>query len=134
MRRISLSDFAEGVASTLLIRGTVVSATSLHGKGRPQLHFTLLDFFAGAPHRKGGPPRGDCAECVLVSDQLYALDAARGDGRITTLREAAEHLSGAVMTSVLIRQAGDPEHGKATEPCPACASLLAALGIEFIAA
>ncbi|WP_234365060.1 YwqJ-related putative deaminase [Streptomyces sp. RTd22] len=68
----------------------------------------------------------------MVSDQLWALDAAREDGRATTLQEAAPHFEGSAMISKMIRGQGHPDHGKTTEPCGACTLLLQELGVRII--
>ncbi|MFF3559007.1 YwqJ-related putative deaminase [Streptomyces sp. NPDC002574] len=121
-----------GVASSLLVQGTVVSQTNLRGDGTPDLHPAVTRFLHGLPVGMRAPFLGHCAESALVSDQLWLLDARRTDGLTTTLQEAAAHFGGSAMVSKLIREPGDPEHGRKTVPCPACEALLNELGIRFL--
>ncbi len=120
------------VASSLLVGGIVVSQTSLVGAERPNLHPTVREFVGSLPvgQRQGFKER--CAESALVSDQLWRLDAERGDGRVTTIAEAVPHFEGAAMMSRLIRPEGDPDHGKPAQPCAVCAALLEVLHISVV--
>ncbi|WP_268977940.1 YwqJ-related putative deaminase [Streptomyces sp. GS7] len=121
-----------GTASSLLVQGTVVSHTDLSGDGEPNLHPTVRAYFDEIPIELREPFLGYCAESTLVSDQLWALDARRPGLPPISLAEAAPHFAGAAMTSKMIREHGDPDHGRPTEPCRACQGLLDRLGIEFI--
>jgi hypothetical protein len=127
-----MSDVVPGVASSLLVQGSVVSHTNLSGDGEPELHPAVQEFFDRLPVESREPFLGYCAESALVSDQLWLLDSRRTDGGTTSLHEAVPHFAGAAMVSKLIREKGDPEHGQATGPCRACGALLDKLGIRFI--
>ncbi|MFI8182966.1 YwqJ-related putative deaminase [Actinacidiphila glaucinigra] len=127
-----MSDAVPGVASSLLVQGTVVSQTNLRGDGVPELHPAVSRFFDALPPESKAPFLGRCAESALVSDQLWLIDSRRTDGLTTTLQEAADHFSGSAMVSKLIRESGDPRHGQKTTPCPACGALLDELGIRFL--
>ncbi|RSS82331.1 YwqJ-related putative deaminase [Streptomyces sp. WAC06614] len=127
-----MSDLVPGTAASLLIQGTIVSHTNLAGDGEPHLHPAVQEFFDALPPAEREPFLGYCAESALVSDQLYALDEQRGDGRTTTLDEALPHFAGAAVMARKIRPEGDPEHGTEAPICRSCTALLKALGITVI--
>ncbi|MFD0338403.1 YwqJ-related putative deaminase [Streptomyces sp. NPDC127117] len=127
-----MSEQFPAVASSLLIGGQVVSHTSLVGEGTADLHPALRQFVETLPADAQKPFTGHCAESALVSDQLWALDSARGDGRTTTLDEAAPHFAGSAIISRMIRGQGHPDHGRATEPCEVCRLLLRKLGVDVL--
>lgn len=126
------SDLVPAVAASLLVRGTVLSHTSLGGDGAPRLHPAVREFFDALPTSLREPFLGYCAESALVSDQLHGLDARRGDGRRTTLDEALAHFAGAAVVARKIRSHGDPEHGTEAEVCRSCSALLDRLGIGVV--
>ncbi|MER6353171.1 YwqJ-related putative deaminase [Streptomyces sp. NPDC001634] len=132
MRRISLSRQFPAVASSLLIRGQVFSQTSLVGSGSPNIHPAVWEFIDSLPLDKRRSYTGRCAESALISDQLWEMDTVRLDGRTTTLHEAAPRFEGAALTSRMVREPGNPDHGKPTSPCAACSSLLEELGVRVI--
>lgn len=124
-----MSEIYPAVASSLLIQGTIVSHTSLFGDGTPNLHPTVQTFFDALPADLRERFLGTCAETALISDQFWALDAQRADGRVTTLAEALSHFNGSIILSRKIRPEGDPEHGQPMRPCRSCTALLEALGV-----
>ncbi|WP_343041856.1 YwqJ-related putative deaminase [Streptomyces typhae] len=109
-----------------------MSHTSLLGDESSNLHPAVQEFVGLLPSEQRDGFDGRCAESILVSDQLWRLDAERDDGRATTMRDAIGHFEGAVMTSRLIRPEGDPNHGKPAQPCAVCAALLDALYVQFV--
>ncbi|MFI9235898.1 YwqJ-related putative deaminase [Streptomyces sp. NPDC053079] len=119
------------MAASLLVKGTIVSLTSLFGEGVPQLHPAVQEFLDSLPADQRERYIGTCAESALVSDQFRALDSERHDGRTTTLAEALPHFQGAIIMSRKIRPDGDPEHGQPTRPCRSCTALLEALGVQI---
>ncbi|MEU1941711.1 YwqJ-related putative deaminase [Streptomyces sp. NPDC059474] len=127
-----MSDIDLGVSSSLLVQGNIFSQTNLSGEGTPDLHPAVSDFFAALPAGLREPFIGYCAESALISDQLWSLDEGRSDGRWTGLDEAGPHFAGAVIVSKLIREQGDPEHGRTTTPCRSCTALLDRLGVEIM--
>jgi hypothetical protein len=129
-----MHDGVPGIASSLLIRGTVVSQTNLTGGGRPELHPAVRGFFDALPPEHREPFIGYCAESALVSDQLWRLDQEGGDGRTTTLDEACPHFEGSAIMSRKIREHGDPEHGQPTPPCRSCTALLERLSVQILSA
>ncbi|WP_371791696.1 YwqJ-related putative deaminase [Streptomyces sp. NBC_01471] len=131
-RRTSLSSQFPAVASSLLINGTVLSHTSLIGPGHPNLHPFVWQFIDSLPQDQRENFSGTCAESALISDQLWQLDAHRGDGGHIGTEEAVSHFQGAAITSRMVRGHGDPDHGKPITPCAACSSLLNALRVRTI--
>ncbi|MEU7167895.1 YwqJ-related putative deaminase [Streptomyces morookaense] len=113
------------------MKGKIVSQTNLFGDGVPKLHPAVQSFFGDLPADQRERFMGTCAESALISDQFWALDAERGDGRTTTLAEARPHFEGAIILSRKIRDTDDPEHGQITRPCRSCTALLEALGVEI---
>ncbi|WKX72915.1 YwqJ-related putative deaminase [Streptomyces sp. XD-27] len=126
-----MSDIAFGVASSLLVQGSIYSQTNLTGEGTPDLHPAVREFFDALPVGLRESFIGYCAESALISDQMWALDETRTDGGWTTLDEAVPYFAGAVILSKLIREKGDPEHGRTTLPCRSCTALLERLGVEI---
>ncbi|WP_268252143.1 YwqJ-related putative deaminase [Streptomyces alanosinicus] len=120
------------MSSSLLVQGMVLSQTSLVGPGTPNLHPAVLEFVDSLPVETRRRFTGRCAESALVSDQLWEMDSARTDGRSVTLREAASRFHDSALTSRMIREPGNPDHGKSTTPCPVCSALLQELGIRVI--
>ncbi|WP_234427007.1 YwqJ-related putative deaminase [Streptomyces niger] len=127
-----MSEQFPAVASSLLVDGKVLSHTSLVGDGRPNLHPAVWEFAGALSQRQRKSFTGRCAESALISDQLWALDAVRSDGRSTTLREAAQHFEGSAIISRKVRGQGHPEHGKVTDPCSVCSALLQELGVRVM--
>ncbi|MFF8697099.1 YwqJ-related putative deaminase [Streptomyces sp. NPDC015144] len=121
------------VAASLLIGGQIVSHTSLVGEGAVNLHPAVRSYVESLPLDVRKLFTGRCAESALVSDQLWALDTTRGDGRTTTLDEAAPHFAGSAIISKMIRGQGHPDHGRTTEPCEVCGLLLRKLGVQVMA-
>ncbi|MEW2435063.1 YwqJ-related putative deaminase [Streptomyces caniferus] len=127
-----MSNVVPGVASSLLVGNHVVSHTNLSGDGEPSLHPAVQKYFDELPIAQREPFLGYCAESALVSDQLWELDSRRPGLAPISLDEAVPHFAGAAMVSKLIRDHGDPDHGRPTVPCGACQGLLDQLGIRFI--
>nr|WP_078971498.1 YwqJ-related putative deaminase [Streptomyces chattanoogensis] len=127
-----MSSRVPGVASSLLINDMVLSQTNLSGGGEPNLHPAVNRFFRFLPVQLREPFAGYCAESALVSDQLWHLDEQQIGGSHTTLEAAAPHFADSVILSRLIREPGDPEHGKPTLPCRSCTALLDELGVRIM--
>ncbi|WP_328688649.1 YwqJ-related putative deaminase [Streptomyces caniferus] len=110
----------------------VLSQTNLAGAGKPNLHPAVDRFFRFLPAQFREPFMGYCAESALVSDQLWHLDEQRPEESPTTLESSASHFADAVILSRLIREPGDPDHGKPTLPCRSCTALLDELGVRIM--
>ncbi|MFF4081035.1 YwqJ-related putative deaminase [Streptomyces sp. NPDC001777] len=119
-------------ASSLLVNGQVVSHTSLIGEGTVNLHPAIRSFVDSLPARTRKSFTGNCAEAVLVSDQLWALDSTRDDGLTTSLAEAVPHFAKSAIVSKMVRGHGHPDHGRTTSPCPVCRLLLQELGVQVM--
>ncbi|MFF3920355.1 YwqJ-related putative deaminase [Streptomyces sp. NPDC001852] len=65
---------------------------------------------------------GRCAETALVSDQLWQMDVVRTDGQTSTIREAPAHFESAALVSRMVREPGNPDHSKPTNPCLVCSA------------
>ncbi|MGW0121405.1 YwqJ-related putative deaminase [Streptomyces sp. NPDC003327] len=127
-----MSDLVPGTAASLLIHGTITSHTNLTGDGEPELHPAVREFFDALPPALREPFVGFCAESALVSDELFAFDRMRGDGRTAGLDEAVPHFAGAAIVARKIRPHGDPEHGTEADVCRSCTALLDRLGITIL--
>ncbi|WP_426367002.1 YwqJ-related putative deaminase [Streptomyces sp. E-08] len=127
-----MSDTVPGIASSLLVQGTITSQTNLTGDGEPRLHPAVREFFDALAPSLREPFLGYCAESALVSDRLYAVDAQRADGGTTSLAEAPAHFTGAALVSRKVRPHGDPEHGTPAALCRSCAALAGTLGITVL--
>ncbi|MFF9430873.1 YwqJ-related putative deaminase [Streptomyces sp. NPDC014746] len=127
-----MSDPIPGTAASLLLHGTITSHTNLTGDGEPQLHPAVRAFFDGLPPAQRESFAGYCAESALVSDELFAFDRQRGDGRAATLDEAVPHFAGAAVVARKIRPHGDPEHGTEADVCRSCSALLDRLGVTIL--
>ncbi|MFD7031581.1 SUKH-3 domain-containing protein [Streptomyces sp. NPDC059917] len=122
---ITVSDDIPGVAASLLVQGAVVSHTNFTGDGEPQLHPAVQEFFDALPIAQRETFIGYCAESALVSDQLYGLDAQRGDGRPGTLDEALTHFAGAAIVARKIRPTAIPStvrRPRSAAPVPHCST------------
>ncbi|MEU9370393.1 YwqJ-related putative deaminase [Streptomyces avermitilis] len=131
-RRITLPSQFPAVASSLLIDGKVLSHTSLVGPGNPELHPAIWEFIDSLSPEDRKSFTGRCAESALISDQLWDMDSAQRDGRTTTIREAAPRFTGSALTSRMVREPGNADHGKPTYPCAACSALLEGLGVRVV--
>ncbi|MFJ2938334.1 MULTISPECIES: YwqJ-related putative deaminase [unclassified Streptomyces] len=127
-----MSDTVPGTAASLLVQGTITSQTNLTGDGEPRLHPAVREFFDGLAPSLREPFLGYCAESALVSDRLYAVDAQRPDGGVTSLAEAPAHFAGAALVARKVRPHGDPEHGTPAPLCRSCAALAETLGITVL--
>ncbi|GAA2264121.1 MULTISPECIES: SUKH-3 domain-containing protein [Kitasatospora] len=120
------------VASSLLVSNQVLSLTSLQGDGQPNLHPSVQAFLDSLPPSQREPFTGYCAESLLVSDQLWQLDAERSDGSVCSLEQARPHFAGSAIISRAVREPGDPEHGQQILPCRSCTALLEAVGVQIL--
>jgi hypothetical protein len=117
-------------AAALLVGEAIYQHTSIRGDTAPDLHPLVRRFLHELPIESRERYVGWCAETVIVSDRLYA--AERLAGRSLTATAARAELWGARMSVCLIREEGDPAHGRTTPPCRSCAALLEWLGVEVI--
>lgn len=121
------------VAAALSIRDEVLTCTAAKGEQAPELHPIVRDFLDALPAGQRERFTGRCAETVLLSRHLTAVEAGRGkraSRRPLTQGEARKALRGAKVTARRIREDGDPTHGAYVPPCRSCAPLLAHFGVR----
>ncbi|WP_405011858.1 YwqJ-related putative deaminase [Kitasatospora sp. NBC_01539] len=102
----------------------------------PLLHPLVGDFLVGLPVEHRERFLGRCPEAVLLSQFLTTVDAARSKRAARKplgLNEARKALKGARLTTVRIREEGDPAHGTHAPPCRSCAPLLDHLNVASVA-
>ncbi|MBD0669461.1 hypothetical protein BU198_01690 [Streptomyces sp. CBMA156] len=79
---------------------------------------------------------GRCPDAVLLSQvaaEARAALVAEGvdhPANARVLDRTATLLSGAVIAATLVREWGDPAHGRPIPPCSSCAPVLEALGVR----
>ncbi|MFD8478920.1 YwqJ-related putative deaminase [Kitasatospora sp. NPDC059673] len=125
------------VAAALMLRGGEVH--TLAGEKSdlsPMLHPLVGEFLAALPVDKRERFLGRCPEPALLSQFLGQVDASRSkraSRKPMTVQEARKALKGARMTTVRIREEGDPAHGTHAPPCRSCAPLLDHLNVASVA-
>ncbi|WP_354642058.1 YwqJ-related putative deaminase [Kitasatospora camelliae] len=125
------------VAAALSLRGGAVrTLAGDKGEAAPLLHPLVAAFLAGLPLEQRERFLGRCPEAVLLSQYLAEVDAGRSKRaarKPMTLQEARKALKGARLTTVRIREEGDPAHGTHAPPCRSCAPLLEHLNVASVA-
>ncbi|MEV5611104.1 YwqJ-related putative deaminase [Streptomyces sp. NPDC052225] len=127
------------VAAALSVRGTTLTATAARGEQPPVLHALVQDYLDTLTSAQRDRFTGRCAEAILISRHLTAVDAERTEKskrarrRPMTMSEARKALKHAKLTTRRIREDGDPLHGGFARPCRACAALTAHFGIHVVA-
>ncbi|WP_051710198.1 YwqJ-related putative deaminase [Streptomyces sp. NRRL S-350] len=125
------------VAAALSLKGGEVH-TLAGGKGarRPVLHHLVTELLSSLPPEARERFTGRCPEAVLLSQYLTAVDARRSKRaarKPMTLHEARKALKGSRMTTVRIREEGDPAHGTHAPPCRSCAPMLEHFTVQSVA-
>jgi hypothetical protein len=123
------------VAAALSIRDEVLTCTGAKGDQPPVLHSIVQEFLDALPVAQRERFTGRCAEPVLISRHLAAVETQRGkraSRRPLTQGEARKALRGARLTARRIREDGDPAHGTYAAPCRSCAPLLAHFGVRAV--
>jgi hypothetical protein len=123
------------VAAALSVRDEVLTCTGAKGDRPPVLHPIVQEFLDALPAAQRERFTGRCAEPVLLSRHLTAVEAQRGKRaarRPLTQGEARKALRGARVTARRIREDGDPAHGAYVPPCRSCAPLLAHFGVRAV--
>ncbi|MFE4358146.1 deaminase [Kitasatospora xanthocidica] len=103
---------------------------------RPVLHHLVADFLDALPTEARERFTGRCPEAVLLSQHLAAVDGRRSKRaarKPMTLHEARKALKGSRMTTVRIREEGDPAHGSHAPPCRSCAPMLEHFTVRSVA-
>ncbi|CAG7637196.1 YwqJ-related putative deaminase [Actinacidiphila bryophytorum] len=123
------------VAAALSIRDEVLTCTGAKGDQPPVLHPIVQDFLDALPAAQRERFTGRCAEPVLISRHLAAVEtqrSKRASRRPLTQGEARKALRGAKLTARWIREDGDPAHGAYAPPCRSCTPLLAHFGVSAV--
>ncbi|MFD4573426.1 YwqJ-related putative deaminase [Streptomyces sp. NPDC058417] len=123
------------VAAALSVRGATLTGTAARGDQPPVLHPLVQDFLDSLPTARRDRSTGRCAEALLISRHLAAVDAGRSKRaarKPLTNGEARRALKHAKLTARRIREDGDPLHGSFAAPCRACAALSAHFGVRVV--
>ncbi|MDH6576990.1 YwqJ-related putative deaminase [Kitasatospora sp. MAP5-34] len=125
------------VAAALSLKnGDVRTLAGPKPDGQPVLHPLIGDFLGALPIEHRERFLGRCPEAVLLSQFLTTVDTGRSK-RATrkplSLQDARKALKGARLTTVRIREEGDPAHGTHAPPCRSCTPLLDHLNVASVA-
>jgi hypothetical protein len=123
------------VASALSVRGDTYTCAGDKADQPPQLHPLVAGFLAELPVSERERFTGRCPEAVLLSQFFSAAEdnrSKRAARKPFSDGEARKALRGARMTSVRIREEGDPAHGTHQPPCRSCVPLLAHFGVQTV--
>lgn len=125
------------VAAALSLRGGEVH--TLAGDkpvDRPPLHPLVRDFLDTLPPEHRERFTGRCPEAVLLSRYLTEVDGRRSKRaarKPMAVQEARKALKGARLTTVRIREEGDPAHGTHAPPCRSCGPMLEHFTVQSVA-
>ncbi|NGO11500.1 hypothetical protein G5C60_28835 [Streptomyces sp. HC44] len=123
------------VAAALSVRGATLTGTAARGDQLPELHPLVRDFLDTLTSGQRDRFTGRCAETILISRHLSAIDAARSKRaarKPMTNGEARKSLKSAKLTARRIREDGDPLHGSFAAPCRSCTALSAHFGVRIV--
>jgi hypothetical protein len=123
------------VAAALHVRGATLTGTAARGDQPPTLHPLVQDFLDTLTSGQRDRYTGRCAEALLISRHIAAIDATRSKRaarRPMTNGEARKALKHAKLTTRRIREDGDPLHGSFATPCRACTALTAHFGVRIV--
>jgi hypothetical protein len=124
------------VAAALSVRGDTYTCVGEKTDPPPALHPLVSVFLDGLPVMQRERYTGRCPEAVLLSQFFTTAEenrSKRASRKPYTEGDARKALRGARMTTVRIREEGDPAHGTHQPPCRSCAPLLAHFGVQTVA-
>ncbi|BFV57602.1 YwqJ-related putative deaminase [Kitasatospora sp. CMC57] len=125
------------VAAALSLKNGTVHTLAGHKPDRlPELHPLVAEFLAGLPAERRERFLGRCPETELLSRFLTEVDTTRSKRsarKPLTLHDARKALKGSRLTTVRIREEGDPAHGTHAPPCRSCEPLLGHLQVASVA-
>ncbi|MGW6904922.1 YwqJ-related putative deaminase [Streptomyces sp. NPDC054940] len=123
------------VAAALSVRGATLTGTAARGDQPPPLHHLVQDFLDTLTSGERDRFTGRCAETILISRHIAAVDATRSKRaarKPMTNGEARKALKQAKLTARRIREDGDPLHGSFAAPCRACTALSTHFGVYIV--
>ena len=125
------------VAAALSLRGGETHTCAGEKADRaPELHPLVSSFLDGLPPEQRERFTGRCPEAVLLSQYFDTAEgerSRRASRRPFTEGDARKSLRGARLTTVRIREEGDPAHGTHQPPCRSCVPLLEHFGVQVVA-
>ncbi|MFD3314279.1 YwqJ-related putative deaminase [Streptomyces sp. NPDC058656] len=123
------------IAAALSVRGATLTGTAGRGDQPPPLHPLVRDFLDTLASGQRDRFTGRCAEVILISRHITAVDADRSKRaarKPMTNGEARKSLKQAKLTARRIREDGDPLHGSFAPPCRSCTALSAHFGVRVV--
>ncbi|MFF3709516.1 YwqJ-related putative deaminase [Streptomyces phaeochromogenes] len=123
------------IAAALSVRGATLTGTAGRGDQPPPLHPLVRDFLDTLTSGQRDRFTGRCAEVILISRHITAVDADRSKRaarKPMTNGEARKSLKQAKLTARRIREDGDPLHGSFAPPCGSCTALSAHFGVRIV--
>ncbi|MFF3845590.1 YwqJ-related putative deaminase [Streptomyces sp. NPDC002328] len=123
------------IAAALSVRGETLTGTAARGDQPPALHPLVQDFLDTLGSAQRDRFTGRCAEALLISRHIAAVDATRSRRaarKPMTNGEARKALKQAKLTARRIREDGDPLHGSFASPCRACTALSDHFGVYIV--
>jgi len=123
------------VAAALSVRGDTHTHVGEKNGTPPPLHPLVAEFLDALPSAQRERFTGRCPETVLLSQFFGGAEASRSkraSRKPFTESDARKSLRGARMTTVRIREEGDPAHGTHQPPCRSCTALLAHFGVQTV--
>jgi len=125
------------VAAALSLRGGETHTCAGEKTDRaPELHPLVESFLDGLPAEARERFTGRCPEAVLLSQFFRTVEdtrSRRAARRLFTDGDARKALRGARLTTVRIREEGDPAHGSHQPPCRSCGPMLTHFGVQIVA-
>jgi hypothetical protein len=122
-------------AAALSVRGSTMTLAADKAEALPLLHPLVAEFLAALPVQHRERFTGRCPEALLLSQFLTQAEGARSKRQARKPLDegqARKALKGARMTTVRIREEGDPLHGSHQPPCRSCAPLLDHFGVKSV--
>ena len=121
------------IAAALSVRGETLTSTAGKADQPPALHPLVQDFLDTLTSGQRERFTGRCPEARLLSqflDHAETQRSRRAARKPFGEQDARRALRGARMTTVRIREDGDPLHGTYAPPCRSCDALLAHFGVR----
>ncbi|MFC5906165.1 YwqJ-related putative deaminase [Streptacidiphilus monticola] len=123
------------LASALSVRGDTFTCVGEKDHGPVHLHPLVAEFLTALPRDHRERFTGRCPEARLLSqflDHAETQRSRRAARKPFGEQDARRALRGARMTTVRIREDGDPAHGTHQVPCRSCGRLLEHFGVATV--